>query len=85
MKMNFQVVIEGKRGGGYKGDIAIDDVSFTPGCNVDYGATLPPFIRTFTPQPGCKSGEFKYAYCYNYSHFSCFWVLEKRHVGACVF
>jgi len=59
MKMNFQVVIEGKRGGGYKGDIAIDDVSFTPGCNVDYGATLPPFIRTVTPQPGCKSGEFK--------------------------
>ena len=60
MKDNFRVLIEGKRGGGYRGDIAIDDVSFTPGCNVDYGATLPPFIKTVTPPPGCNSGEFKY-------------------------
>ena len=64
MKMNFQVVIEGKRGGGYKGDIAIDDVSFTPGCNVDYAATLPPFPQTVSPPSGCKSGEFKYVYFY---------------------
>ena len=62
MQMNFQVIIEGKRGGGYKGDIAIDDLSFTPGCNVDYAATLPPFIQTVSPPPGCKSGEFKYAF-----------------------
>ena len=29
---NFQIVIEGVVGNGYQGDIAIDDISMTPGC-----------------------------------------------------
>ena len=30
----FEIVIEGKRGLSYTGDISIDDVSLTPGCKV---------------------------------------------------
>eukprot|EP00795_Rhopilema_esculentum_P012712 gene12712-3431_t len=59
MTRNFRVVFEGKRGGGFQGDIAIDDVSFTPGCNVDFSVTLPPNIVTASPPPGCQSGEFR--------------------------
>eukprot|EP00794_Sanderia_malayensis_P017044 gene17044-18759_t len=59
VKTNYRVIIEGKRGGGYKGDIAIDDVSFTPGCNVDFSATLAPVPVTSTPPTGCLSGEFR--------------------------
>ena len=37
---NFQVIIEGVVGTGYAGDISLDDISFTPGCNFN-GARLP--------------------------------------------
>ena len=57
--VNFRLVIEGTRGTSYKGDIAIDDVSFTPGCKPDFRATLSPNPKTTAPPPGCKSGEFK--------------------------
>ena len=33
----FQVVFEGVRGGGYQGDIAIDDVKITPGACAGVG------------------------------------------------
>lgn len=38
---DFQFVIEGVRGNGYQGDIAIDDVSLTPGCQICTDCTLP--------------------------------------------
>ena len=67
MTRNFRVVFEGKRGGGFKGDIAIDDVSFTPGCNVDFSVTLPPNIVTASPPPGCKTGEFRFVVKFSFS------------------
>ncbi|CAF1639090.1 unnamed protein product, partial [Adineta ricciae] len=56
----FQVVIEGVHGQGYEGDIGIDDISFTPGCAVLSTQTLPPFIYSTTPMPGCNA---THAYC----------------------
>ena len=57
---NFQIVIEGKRGTSYKGDISIDDISFSPDCQPDFKATLDPNPITASPPPGCKTGEFRY-------------------------
>ncbi|EDO47788.1 predicted protein [Nematostella vectensis] len=57
--VNFQVVIEGKRGVSFQGDIAIDDISFTPGCRPDSTATISPNPPTSTPPPGCNSGEHR--------------------------
>lgn len=37
---NFQVIVEGIRGTGFNGDISLDDISFTPGCQFN-GALLP--------------------------------------------
>ncbi|XP_057298293.1 MAM and LDL-receptor class A domain-containing protein 2-like isoform X2 [Hydractinia symbiolongicarpus] len=54
----FRVVIEAKRGVGYKGDISIDDISFTSDCKVDFKATLNPNPITPSPPPGCKSGQY---------------------------
>nr|XP_039272221.1 MAM and LDL-receptor class A domain-containing protein 2-like [Styela clava] len=53
---NFQVMIEGKVGNGHEGDIAIDDIVFSPGCvfiggSLPAGTTPPP-----TPSP-CDVGE----------------------------
>ena len=42
------------------GDIGIDDISFTPGCTVLSTQTLPPFIYSTTPMPGCNA---THAYC----------------------
>ena len=56
--MNYQIVIEAITGEWYQGDIAIDDISFTPGCLADRRSTLSPDYVTITPPPGCKSGEF---------------------------
>ena len=55
----FQVVIEGVVGNGYLGDIAIDDISFTPGCvlantQIPTGSPAPPT----TPNP-CGANFFK--------------------------
>ncbi|XP_033751986.1 MAM and LDL-receptor class A domain-containing protein 1-like [Pecten maximus] len=54
----FQVVIEGVTGQGYQGDIAVDDLSMTPGC---IPATTP--LVTGTPGPvttpgPCGNGSF---------------------------
>lgn len=38
---DYQFVIEGIRGSGYQGDIAIDDVSLTPGCQICSDCTMP--------------------------------------------
>jgi len=38
---DFQFVIEGVRGSGYQGDIAIDDVSLTTGCQICKDCTMP--------------------------------------------
>ena len=38
---DFQFVIEGVRGSGYQGDIAIDDVSLTTGCQICKDCTIP--------------------------------------------
>ena len=49
---DFQFVIEGVRGRGYQGDIAIDDVSLTTGCQICKDCTLPgrlfSYITIFT-------------------------------------
>lgn len=62
----FRVVIEAVRGNGYKGDIAVDDVSFTPGCQVVPAATLPAVLTT--PGP-CGPGKWQCAnkQCIDYS------------------
>lgn len=60
--VNYQVVIEGMSGPGYQGDIAIDDVSFTPSCRPDSTATISPTVPTptGTTPPGCKTGQIRY-------------------------
>lgn len=58
--VNYQVVIEGTSGPGYQGDIAIDDVSFTPSCRPDSTATISPIVPTGTAPPGCTPGQFRY-------------------------
>lgn len=57
--VNFQVVIEGLSGPGFQGDIAIDDVSFTPNCRPDSTASISTTIPTGPPIPGCQPGKFK--------------------------
>lgn len=59
-----QIVIEGLKGLGYEGDMAIDDISFTPSCIVIPGATVPPVAPTthapVTKPGGCHGDDF---YC----------------------
>ena len=38
---DFQLVVEGIRGEGYQGDIAVDDISLTPGCQICTSCTMP--------------------------------------------
>lgn len=45
---DFQIIIEAKVGDNYKGDIAIDDISFTPDCQTSSN-TLPPPPATQGP------------------------------------
>lgn len=55
--VKFRVVFEGVRGVNYQGDIAIDDISFTPECIRVYSG-LPPAKVLPTPSPGsCKAGS----------------------------
>lgn len=51
---SFQVIIEGRVGDDYHSDIAIDDLSFTPGCQFDPNPLPPPTSMTTvtTPTPG---------------------------------
>ncbi|XP_025085530.1 MAM and LDL-receptor class A domain-containing protein 2-like [Pomacea canaliculata] len=53
---NFRVVIEGTTGASDLGDIGLDDISFTPGCRLAVGASLPPVLPTNTSQ--CPAGTF---------------------------
>ena len=53
----FQLVIEGVVGTSYRGDIAIDDISLTPGCIVDSTTTLSPTGFTVPTSLTCKVGE----------------------------
>ena len=51
---NFQVVIEAGVTDGMTGDLAIDDVSFSPGCQAD------PNARLSSEPPACDpDGEFE--------------------------
>lgn len=45
---DFQVIIEGVRGDNLKGDIAVDDISLTPGCKLFTG----PLPAVSTSQSG---------------------------------
>ena len=55
----FQVIIEGVVGVGYRGDIAIDDITFTPGCKASTPSTGFTSAVTTTPRPNnCKDGQF---------------------------
>ncbi|XP_077978879.1 MAM and LDL-receptor class A domain-containing protein 1-like [Glandiceps talaboti] len=63
----FQIVIEAMAGDFLYGDIAIDDMSFTPGCILQTGplptapaTTPPPVPPSPTPHPACEATEF---YC----------------------
>ena len=56
----FQVIIEGVIGTGYLGDIAIDDVSLTPGCGLPSGSQITyPTSSSFgtTPRP-CPNNQY---------------------------
>ncbi|XP_071479396.1 MAM and LDL-receptor class A domain-containing protein 1-like, partial [Diadema antillarum] len=53
---DFQVIIEGIRGDSNVGDIAVDDISFTPGC-VKSNDPLPDSDATPTPGVTCPSGQ----------------------------
>ena len=55
----FQIVIEGKTGSSYQGDIAIDDLSFTTGCIIDATTTLIPTGFTLPTANGCLSGQMR--------------------------
>lgn len=44
---DYQLVIEGTRGASYQGDIAIDDVSLSPGCQLCKGCNIPGLYFNF--------------------------------------
>lgn len=45
---DYQFVLEGIRGSSYQGDIAIDDVSMTPGCQICKDCVMPGLYRNAT-------------------------------------
>ena len=45
-----------------EGFVAVDDVSFSKECKVDFTATLNPYPLTPTPPQGCQSGEFGFVF-----------------------
>ena len=51
----FRVIIEGVVGNGYRGDIGVDDISFTPGCQFIPDASLPAVMTT--PSAACGAGK----------------------------
>jgi hypothetical protein len=57
----FQLVLEAIVGDGFAGDIAIDDISFTPGCikgNVELPTATTPIPPTTSPNPCVANGQF---------------------------
>ncbi|XP_077978883.1 MAM and LDL-receptor class A domain-containing protein 2-like [Glandiceps talaboti] len=63
---DFQIVIEGMLGDSYYGNLAIDDISLTPGCELSTLSVLPeappttppPILPSPTPHPSCARSEF---------------------------
>lgn len=57
-----QVVIEASRGTSYRGDIALDDISFSPGCQ-QYTGTIPTAATTLSTAPPtvnpCGAGKWQ--------------------------
>ncbi|CAB4029849.1 MAM and LDL-receptor class A domain-containing 2-like, partial [Paramuricea clavata] len=53
----FQIVIEATVGASYQGDIAIDDLSFTPGCIIESSTTLVPTGFTVPTSITCQVGQ----------------------------
>ncbi|XP_061173555.1 MAM and LDL-receptor class A domain-containing protein 2-like [Saccostrea echinata] len=64
----FRVVIEGIRGKGYHGDIAIDDMSFTSGCKLATSYHLPQALTTIGPC-GAGKGQCNNGQCIKYNMF----------------
>lgn len=52
---NYQVILEADTYDGYTGDLAIDDISFSPDCKPDPNAKLQPEAPECDPD-----GEFRY-------------------------
>ena len=55
-RRNFRLVVEGSTGTANHGDIGLDDLSFTPGCQPALGQTLPPALPTGSGL--CPAGQF---------------------------
>lgn len=59
MPTPFQIVIEATVGASYQGDIAIDDLSFTPGCIIEATTTLNPTGFTVPTSITCLRGQMR--------------------------
>ncbi|XP_077978884.1 MAM and LDL-receptor class A domain-containing protein 1-like [Glandiceps talaboti] len=63
---DFQIVIAGMHGDSYYGNLAIDDISLTPGCELSTLSVLPeappttppPILPSPTSHPSCAMSEF---------------------------
>lgn len=73
---DFQFVIEGVRGSGYQGDIAIDDVSLTPGCQICTDCTMPGTLLTVTYFSKVRSSCMLYSTYFPFrpAHITSFWL-----------
>ncbi|RDD40324.1 MAM and LDL-receptor class A domain-containing protein 2 [Trichoplax sp. H2] len=87
----YQIVITGVVGSSFQGDIAIDDISFTPGCQ--FGGSIPGQPTIKPTQPGSCTNKFKCAsgtVCVAWNKV-CDWVndcadgSDEANCGACTF